>query len=245
MPVKKKKSSRKSVPHKKAHSRKHFITFFISLFIILGAVILTFRNISHEPCANSVSCIKEISGAYDPTAPTGEFLGQAVPVPEESTSSVASNFVLGSTADGKKILVDLTAQHLYAKEGDRTVMDFPVSTGKWGATPTGEFRIWIKLKYTSMVGGNKSLGTYYNLPNVPYTMYFYNAAVPKTQGYGLHGAYWHNNFGHPMSHGCINIKPENAEKLFSWADPPTVGYSTLASNIQGTQIVIYGQTPKE
>jgi lipoprotein-anchoring transpeptidase ErfK/SrfK len=43
-------------------------------------------------------------------------------------------------------------------------------------------------------------------------MYFYN-------GYGLHGAYWHNNFGQPMSHGCVNLSNENSKSLFEWADP--------------------------
>lgn len=50
-------------------------------------------------------------------------------------------------------------------------------------------------------------GPGYDLPNVPYTMYFY-------QGYGLHGTYWHNNFGTPMSHGCVNMPtPERAGPL--------------------------------
>ena len=96
------------------------------------------------------------------------------------------------------------------KEGDATVNSFLVSTGKWYPTPTGEWRIWTKLRYTRMKGGSKALGTYYDLPNVPYTMYY-------NQGYGIHGAYWHNNFGHPMSHGCVNMRPVEAGIVFSWA----------------------------
>ena len=65
-----------------------------------------------------------------------------------------------------------------------------------------------------MAGGSKALGTYYYLPNVPCTMYFY-------KGYGLHGTYWHNNFGHPMSHGCVNMKTEEACTLFDWASVGT------------------------
>jgi hypothetical protein len=96
-----------------------------------------------------------------------------------------------------------------------------------------------------MEGGSKALGTYYNLPNVPFTMFFYNTAVPKYLGYGIHGTYWHNNFGHPMSHGCINLKTENAEKLYYWADPALAGKPSItATNTNiGTRIVIYGQTP--
>jgi len=79
-----------------------------------------------------------------------------------------------------------------------------------------------------MSGGNKELGTYYYLPNVPYILFFYNDKVAKKQGYSLHGTYWHDNFGSPMSHGCINMKTTDVAEIFSWA------------NI-GTQISIYGK----
>lgn len=97
-----------------------------------------------------------------------------------------------------------------------------------------------------MEGGNKDLGTYYNLPNVPYTMYFYNKEIPKTRGFGIHGAYWHTNFGHPMSHGCVNVDPVDAEKLYYWADPPSTKYTTYSDkNNPGTKIVIHGTAPNE
>ena len=54
------------------------------------------------------------------------------------------------------------------------------------------------------------IGPGYDLPNVPYTQYFY-------KGYGLHGTYWHHNFGTPMSHGCINMPTDQAEWAFNWA----------------------------
>ena len=116
----------------------------------------------------------------------------------------------GTNAAERWIEVDLSDQRLYMKEGDTTVGSFLVSTGKWSPTPKGEWRIWTKLRYTRMKGGSKALGTYYDLPNVPYTMYYY-------RGYGIHGAYWHNNFGQPMSHGCVNMKPEEAGIVFNWA----------------------------
>jgi lipoprotein-anchoring transpeptidase ErfK/SrfK len=59
------------------------------------------------------------------------------------------------------------------------------------------------------------VGPGYDLPNVPYVMYFY-------QGYGLHGTYWHHNFGHPMSHGCVNFKTEDAGWLYNWASVGTL-----------------------
>jgi len=148
--------------------------------------------------------------------------------------------VLSATDEEKWIEVDLSCQRLYARQGEKIVYDFPISSGKWGLTPTGEFRIWSKLKYTLMTGGSKSDNTYYYLPNVPYTQYFY-------QGYGLHGTYWHNNFGQPMSHGCINLYTPDAEKLFYWSNPVLANdqwviYPKKAS--EGTRVVVHGSAPR-
>ena len=57
-------------------------------------------------------------------------------------------------------------------------------------------------------------GPGYYLPDVPYVMYFY-------QSYGLHGTYWHSNFGQPMSHGCVNLPTPEAEWFFNWAEVGT------------------------
>ncbi|MGA9378208.1 MAG: L,D-transpeptidase, partial [Phormidium sp.] len=54
----------------------------------------------------------------------------------------------------------------------------------------------------------------YDVPNVPHTMYFH-------RGYAIHGAYWHNRFGTPVSHGCINVAPNHAAWLFNWANVGT------------------------
>jgi hypothetical protein len=97
-----------------------------------------------------------------------------------------------------------------------------------------------------MSGGDPAIHTYYDLPNVPFTMFFYNENVGKTRGFALHGAYWHNNFGHPMSHGCINISNENAEHLYNWADPfPTSTMTYATYDDPGTAVTIYGETPNE
>ncbi len=241
---------------KKKHLRKRKKfnwSYFLKTFTFLGAFILLFGGLgfyiikSRETpsCANSITCIKDLSGKYEPTK-EGVFLGKKVAVPSYlGQGEYKPNLnVLGQESDNKHISVDLTSQQLFAYEGDRLVLNFPISSGKWFPTPTGDFHIWIKLRYTRMEGGNPAIGTYYNLPNVPYTMYFYNNQIPKTAGFGLHGAYWHNNFGHPMSHGCINISPANSELLYNWADPPTAGYTTFAtSDTPGTPLTIYGVTP--
>jgi lipoprotein-anchoring transpeptidase ErfK/SrfK len=117
-----------------------------------------------------------------------------------------------------------------------------VSTGKWHPTPTGDFTIWEKIRATRMTGGEGA--DFYDLPNVPYVMFFGGSGVPDGDGFSLHGAYWHDNFGHPMSHGCVNMRIVDAEKLYDWADPPTNGNTTLSSTESpGTEITIYGQAP--
>lgn len=143
--------------------------------------------------------------------------------------------VLGETAGDKWIEVDLSEQKLRAWEDSKLILESLVSSGKWAPTPTGEFTIWSKLKYTKMEGGKKGTGTYYYLPNVPYTMYFY-------KGYGLHGTYWHNNFGQPMSHGCINLPSGVAQQLFFWANPPVPAGKNMISSSKanpGTKVVIH------
>jgi lipoprotein-anchoring transpeptidase ErfK/SrfK len=171
-------------------------------------------------------------------------MGQKV-VPPPETPTLLGKRVLGETTNStKRIYVDLTNQYLYAIENNQFAFGFPISSGLTNRTPTGDFRIWIKLKYTRMRGGSVEDGTYYDLPNVPYTMFFYNDQVPKYLGYSLHGAYWHNNFGHPMSHGCVNISPENAKILYDWANPPSVGNVTYPDDQNpGTLVTIFGTTP--
>ena len=143
--------------------------------------------------------------------------------------------VLGETTGSKWIEVDLSEQKLRAWEGTKLILESLVSSGKWAPTPTGEFAIWAKLKYSKMEGGKKGTNTYYYLPNVPYTMYFY-------KDYGLHGTYWHNNFGQPMSHGCINLPSQAAQQLFFWTNPPVPERKNmiLSSTVNpGTRVVIH------
>lgn len=106
--------------------------------------------------------------------------------------------------------VDLSQQRVYAYEGDTAVNSFIVSTGTWQTpTVTGKYKVWIKLFSTDMAGPG------YYLPDVPYVMYFY-------KGYGLHGTYWHNNFGTPMSHGCVNLSIPDAAWLYDFSYVGTV-----------------------
>jgi lipoprotein-anchoring transpeptidase ErfK/SrfK len=130
----------------------------------------------------------------------------------------------------KWIEVNVTTQRVTAWEGDQAVMSFVASTGLPG-TPTvlGQYHIYWKLESTLMTGYN------YYLPEVPYTMYFYG-------GYALHGTYWHSNFGQPMSHGCVNLKTEEAKQLFDWAGPTIPAGQTqveATADNPGTLVVVH------
>lgn len=138
--------------------------------------------------------------------PTQTFTPTNTPLPTNTPFLPATEAPTRVSSGGVRwIDVDLSDQMLYAYEGNTIVASFLVSTGV-PAFPTvvGQFRIYIKLESTLMAGDG------YYLPNVPYTMYFY-------KGYGIHGTYWHSNFGHPMSHGCVNMYTPDSEWLFYWA----------------------------
>jgi lipoprotein-anchoring transpeptidase ErfK/SrfK len=140
--------------------------------------------------------------------------------------------------DGKRIEVSLANQTLKAYEQDAQIFETQISSGintprQKGAlstkTPSGTFRIMSK--YPSKHMGNGSLFASpedYELPGVPWTSFFHEA------GYAFHGTYWHDNFGTPMSRGCVNMRIEEARWLFRWARPLheperiyTPGYGTL------------------
>jgi len=114
---------------------------------------------------------------------------------------------------GHWVLVNLARQHLWAFDGTNLVQDLAVSTGLPATpTPTGSF--WIQQRFRSQ----EMIGPGYDLPNVPYVQYFGNDQLSWGAGYSLHGTYWHHNWGHPMSHGCINLPTDFAAWLWDWAD---------------------------
>lgn len=182
-----------------------------------------FANDPTTSCCNVKDVLSQ-SGAFNENANLALFNNQEVDYPKTSLAQVSyidpNSQVLGTTnaaGEEKWIDVSLGEQRLRAYEGNKVVSEFPISSGLWFPTPKGNFAIWYKTRYQSMVGGSKDLGTYYNLPNVPNNMFFF-------QGFAIHGAYWHNNFGHPMSHGCVNSPLDQIAKLFEWTGP------VLASN---------------
>jgi len=103
--------------------------------------VITSRNNQHPDSIDPAA----ITGEYDPSQTNGTFNGVRVAVPPFRRDSLAA--VLGDTNSEKRIEVDLTNQRVYAFEGNRKVYEFTVSTGKWGRTPTGTFRIWGKSRF--------------------------------------------------------------------------------------------------
>ncbi len=230
--------------HAKQTQKKRGIVYIsitlIGIFLIIASYFTALR--SQTFCANSLSCTTNpVTQVENNTI--GVFEGQLVTPPhiDLAMNTTPANVLGDTTPSGeKRIFVDLSTQTLYAYQGDRQIFTTLVSTGKWGRTPPGEFHIWSKIRSTRMAGGSGNDA--YNLPNVPFVMFFYNNDVAKGRGFSLHGAYWHNNFGHEMSHGCVNLRPIDAEVLFNWADPPTQGSTTQATaDNPGTLVSICSQ----
>ena len=146
----------------------------------------------------------------------------------------------GVAEDARWIAVDLAQQTLSAYEGDRMVFATLVSTGRppW-YTPKGLNRIWIKLQAGDMQGGIVERGDYYALQDVPWIMYF-------NRDVGLHAAYWHDRFGYPSSHGCVNLSPLDAKWLFDWATPqlpfPHSSHVYASQNNPGTWVYVYASS---
>lgn len=132
------------------------------------------------------------------------------PTPQPPADRDIDQLPYGVRADERWIDVDLSRQMVFAYNGYQLVNQFVVSTGTWQyPTVTGTFSIYVMYRYADMAGPG------YYLPDVPYVMYFY-------KGYGLHGTYWHDNFGTPMSHGCVNLRTEDAKWVFGWANVGTI-----------------------
>jgi len=149
----------------------------------------------------------------------------------------------GWANEGEKWLdINVTRQVLVAYEGTMPVYATLVSTGEAGlddpaktkATKRGIFR--IHTKYVTATMDSRVVGEEFELRDVPYVQYF-------TEGYALHAAYWHDGFGQPKSHGCINLAPEDARRLFFWTGPAVPagwhGASAGTNGKSGTVVFVH------
>ena len=137
--------------------------------------------------------------------------------------------------DQKYIAVDLASQMVTAFEGEKLVFSQRCSTGSKGTeTPKGEFRTYHKGASMHMTNEGDSIEQIYNLPGVPWCSFFTGA------GNAFHGTYWHNDYGRPRSHGCVNLPSEAAKFLFRWTRPnvpPDTDYLHLPGD--GTRVQIF------
>ena len=121
--------------------------------------------------------------------------------------------------------VDLDAQMLVAYEGDLPVYATLVSSGaKDTPTETGVYRMWLKESEADMKGLNGE--DPYSVATVPWTQFF-----SPEKGLALHTAYWHDQFGHARSHGCVNLSPRDARWLYFWSDPQVPPGWTMAAGV--------------
>ncbi len=139
----------------------------------------------------------------------------------------------------KWIDINITKQVLVAYEGTKAVYATLVSSGEAGlddpektrSTKRGIFR--IHTKHISVTMDSDTVGEEFELRDVPYVQYF-------EDGYALHGAYWHDVFGQPKSHGCVNLAPEDARRLFWWTEPQVPpGWHGVARSLTGTVVFIH------
>jgi lipoprotein-anchoring transpeptidase ErfK/SrfK len=145
------------------------------------------------------------------TNPDLLFVGEELIIPSAGEYQPSpENAPPAPTSTGRAIIVSVGEQRIFAYENGQLVRSHLVSTGRQ-VTPTviGDYRVYVKYVADDMAGPD------YFLPQVPYVMYFY-------RGYGIHGTYWHNSFGRPMSHGCVNLPVDEAQWFFNFADVGTL-----------------------
>ena len=215
-------------------------------FLLLVPIIILFAAgvflKSTDKVLPQTGCVATDLSGMPSSELTAMYNGQQIFAPAISLAYAPNEHVLGvANPDERWIEVDLSDQKVRAWDGDQIFLESLVSSGLPATpTPTGEFRVWMKLRATKMEGGSGR--GYYYLPNVPFVMYFQNSQVPGWKGYSLHGTYWHNDFGSQRSHGCVNLPTPVAEKLFEWASPTVQNgtYSAYSSaDNQGIRIIIH------
>jgi hypothetical protein len=226
-----------------------FLLFLLPVALVFAFFVartsITRTTVALQPDVHSQG-FAGFEASFDPNDKVAIFEGREISAPSKVITSLPDKNdgkkVLGEESGGEKwIEVNLTEQKLIAHEGDQVFLESLVATGARGySTPVGEYRVWLKVQSQKMSGGTGR--DYYYLPNVPYIMFFENSQVPGHLGYSLHGAYWHNDFGHVRSHGCVNLPIPVAEKLYYWTQPTVPdGKRTIraSSDDLGTRIVIH------
>lgn len=208
----------------------------LMVFVFVRSFVGTGNKITKTADFGGVENVLNQSGEWSPITDLIYFNNKIVNPPTPLAYRADKNVLSATSGDDKWIDISLGEQKLRAYEQSNLIYEFPVSTGlPWTPTVKGVFNVWYKIKYTRMVGGSVEAGNYYDLPNVPFNMFFHG-------DYAMHGAYWHNNFGHQMSHGCVNMRIPDAEKLFFWTTPVLAADQSIIRSTAGnpgTKVVVH------
>ncbi len=154
------------------------------------------------------------------------------PIPLSELTPISSDVPLRH----KRIQVDLARQWMHCYEGGQHAFATKISTGRqledgtyW--TPPGDFITFRKRPSRHMVSGNRATG--YDLPGVPWVCYI------TDYGIAFHGTYWHNDYGTPLSHGCINMTPAASKWLYRWTRPVVPAHEMETWVSYGTQVEVH------
>jgi len=132
----------------------------------------------------------------------------------------------------KKIVIKLGEQKLYAYENGRVILTARCSTGAFeGDTPVGEFRVERKQPSRHMAA-NEERGNGFDLPGVPWVSFI------SWTGVSIHGTYWHNDYGRPRSHGCINLTPAASKWIYRWTLPNVPRGGNYVESKDGTLVLV-------
>jgi lipoprotein-anchoring transpeptidase ErfK/SrfK len=210
----------KGLSQKNMFFRKRYILFFALILISIGtgsAFIPIISSLSSKSVINeSLGDTKPTS--TPPTSPSSSISKQSPASNVRTPPAVKSDLDYisyryhswdipdeTSVGSGFWLEVDLTNQMLYAYQDDQLISGFKISSGtRSNETVTGTFKIYSKYPAIKMTGPG------YDLPDVPYSMFFYKS-------FAIHGTYWHHNFGTPMSHGCVNMNTSDAAWIYTRA----------------------------
>lgn len=142
----------------------------------------------------------------------------------------------------KRVEVSIAEQRLWAYEEGAVVMDTKISSGDPSIvssngiptyTPKGNHLVYSKMPVRHMGNGQVTSDVAaYELPGVPWVSYFHKWGV------AFHGTYWHDNYGNEMSHGCVNMKPEEAKWLFRWLLPESSHTDVQTVSGNGTLVTV-------
>jgi hypothetical protein len=140
----------------------------------------------------------------------------------------------------KRIEIHLDKQTFQCFEGSQKVLDTLCSTGVYlrtengkriFGTPAGKWAVTRKRPSRHMAGDDLAAADFYDLPGVPWVSYFH------WWGVSIHGTYWHNDYGKPHSHGCINVPSDVAKWVFRWS-LPTAGLDRKETDGKGTPVIV-------